>query len=280
MVKNGRARDHLYNVLGVRHILNAANDVRGADGDKRFQILRVNAMDVVGFNVFPAFKQSSNFIEQAIDHDRPVYVHCAEGISRSVTLVLAYMMAKRKMTLSDSFDMVKKVRMFAQVKMGFWQQLMKLEHRVHGAVSCDIRKYIVHKLGYTAAIADRLMKDIKPLHIETKKSTTTSKKSATAATATTEEFSLKKAKNKAAKKEKTCEKFWASGTCKYGDKCRFLHDETESLLRLDLHLHVIGPDDARKRKKNKCNLCSKRTKLTGFRCQTGCDWDVCADCMG
>jgi hypothetical protein len=46
-----------------------------------------------------------------------------------------------------------------------------------------------------------------------------------------------------------------------------------------LHPHRIGPDLAKKRKRNLCDKCGSKTKTTGYRCQEGCDWDVCLTCM-
>jgi len=159
LVKSVQARTHLYDVLKCTNILNAANDVRGAEDDERFNVLRVNAVDVQGYDMSAAFEQSSNFIHAAVSTGTAVYVHCQEGVSRSVTLVLAYLIGRCRMSLNDAFDVVKKVRIFAQPNLNFWQQLMVLEVQVHGGVSsCGCRKYIINKLGYTEQIAQRLLR--------------------------------------------------------------------------------------------------------------------------
>ena len=164
LVRTHEARTHLRTTLGCAHVLNAANDIHGADGDDRFKILRVNAIDVQGYDLSPAFERACDFIESTIDCDSPtpVYVHCQEGVSRSVTLVLAYLVARRRSTLSEAFDVVQKCRTFAQPNMSFWQQLVALERRVHGSVTCDCRQYVVEKLDYSEEIADRLLKDLTP----------------------------------------------------------------------------------------------------------------------
>ena len=80
-------------------------------------------------------------------------------------------------------------------------------------------------------------------------------------------------------KSMKCEKYWSSGSCKFGDACRNSHDETGVIARFDLHVHSIGPDSSKKRKKNLCDKCGKKTKTTGFRCISGCDWDICLACL-
>ena len=76
-----------------------------------------------------------------------------------------------------------------------------------------------------------------------------------------------------------CEKWWSSGTCRYGAECRDSHEETGAMHILSLHPHSIGPDPSTKRRKNKCDECGKKTQLTGYRCQEGCDWDICLACI-
>jgi hypothetical protein len=309
LVSKTRARNHLFNVLGVRYVLNAANDVRGADGDTRFTILRANAIDVEGYNIESIFKQSSNFIENAIDKEKvPIYVHCAEGVSRSVTIVLAYMILKRNMTLSASFDAIQKVRWCAQPNISFWQQLIKLDGRIHNKISCNCEEYVINKLGYTKEVATRLLKGTVPLRIERKTekcaahtttdttdtdtdtadtttadTTTADTTSATTATTTAAAAAAEKMpvviEIDRIKNVNTCEKWWSSGTCKFENTCRFLHDVTTSMSCPNIHEHIIGRDTNKKRKKNKCNQCNQKTKMSGYRCQSGCDWDICIDCM-
>ena len=91
--------------------------------------------------------------------------------------------------------------------------------------------------------------------------------------------SLQRSNRNGSQKSMKCEKYWSSGSCKFGDACRNSHDETGVIARFDLHVHSIGPDSSKKRKKNLCDKCGKKTKTTGFRCISGCDWDICLACL-
>ena len=55
-------------------------------------------------NLIKHFKECLLFMD---GYDK-VFVHCAAGMSRSATVVIAYLMWKQKMLLSDAIDFVKK----------------------------------------------------------------------------------------------------------------------------------------------------------------------------
>lgn len=60
------------------------------------------------------------------------------GVSRSTSLVLAYMMAREKMTLRDAFVHTKKIRKFVSPNSGFVAQLIAFEKNVHGQISVSV----------------------------------------------------------------------------------------------------------------------------------------------
>ena len=64
-----------------------------------------------------------------------VLVHCMAGRSRSVTLVIAYLMKHARMRLADAFAVVKARRPIALPNVGFWQQLAAEELRLFGTPS-------------------------------------------------------------------------------------------------------------------------------------------------
>jgi len=56
-----------------------------------------------------------------------MYVHCAEGISRSATIVLAFLMLKRNMDLMEAVTAIRAKREVFPNN-GFLKQLSALEH--------------------------------------------------------------------------------------------------------------------------------------------------------
>ena len=76
-----------------------------------------------------------------------------------------------------------------------------------------------------------------------------------------------------------CQHFLHKGTCKFGLECRHLHQTTQCVQVLALHLHPVGPDPASKRKKFFCDICGKKKTQDGYRCVLGCDFDICLACL-
>jgi hypothetical protein len=52
------------------------------------------------------FEQAVTFLAQQVAAKRKVLVHCQEGVSRSVTMVLAYLISRQGMTLGQAFKLV------------------------------------------------------------------------------------------------------------------------------------------------------------------------------
>jgi protein-tyrosine phosphatase len=61
------------------------------------------------FDLKRYFEKSNDFIKSTREETN-ILVHCMAGISRSVTLVLAYLMKHCKMSFEEAFDTVKKKR--------------------------------------------------------------------------------------------------------------------------------------------------------------------------
>lgn len=66
------------------------------------------------------------FIEEGIRAGN-VLVHCRFGVSRSATIVIAYIMEKYKLTFEEAFLYVKKQRKFINPNPGFVNQLKKYQ---------------------------------------------------------------------------------------------------------------------------------------------------------
>ncbi|XP_076062847.1 dual specificity protein phosphatase 3-like [Oratosquilla oratoria] len=125
--------------LGVTHVLNAAhgrdNDVfvgyvnTGPSYYERAGITfkGIHALDLPFFSLRPYFEESADFIEQALRARGKVLVHCQCGISRSVTLVLAFLMLKRSMTLPEALSLVSSRRSVFP-NQGFLRQLCDFEY--------------------------------------------------------------------------------------------------------------------------------------------------------
>ncbi len=76
------------------------------------------------------FRSVSDIIEQRITGRKPVLVHCLGGISRSPTLVCAYLMKSCGLTWRQALEFVKAKRSCVDPNIGFLSQLEEWEGKV------------------------------------------------------------------------------------------------------------------------------------------------------
>ena len=80
------------------------------------------------------------FIAECIDQQHKVtLVHCMEGKSRSVSMVLGYLMKYREMTLLNAYKLCKKQRHIIRPNKAFWKSLMAMEKQLFGENSVSMK---------------------------------------------------------------------------------------------------------------------------------------------
>lgn len=113
----------LYNEFNIRRILNVSNE-KYSKNEKLFQYLQICIEDALHENLIPHFKKTNKFIEEALEHSNVgVYVHCRAGISRSPSVIIAYLMWKRNISYKDADKIVGKVHPDANPNSSFREQL-------------------------------------------------------------------------------------------------------------------------------------------------------------
>jgi protein-tyrosine phosphatase len=77
-------------------------------------------------------EQLSRYFEEAyefIEKSEKVFVHCAQGKSRSATIVISYLIKKNKMDFQEAYDFVKSKRPCINPNNGFIEQLKNMAAR-------------------------------------------------------------------------------------------------------------------------------------------------------
>ncbi|XP_022139052.1 protein-tyrosine-phosphatase MKP1 isoform X1 [Momordica charantia] len=72
-----------------------------------------------------------DYFEDVREQSGRVFVHCCQGVSRSTSLVIAYLMWREGQSFDDAFQYVKAARGIADPNMGFACQLLQCQKRVH-----------------------------------------------------------------------------------------------------------------------------------------------------
>ncbi|KAJ3607669.1 hypothetical protein NHX12_024720 [Muraenolepis orangiensis] len=124
--------------LGITHVLNAAHGKAHCQGSGPFygstvDYLGVPADDSPAYNLARYFHSCADYIQRALDTPGArVIVHCAVGVSRSASLVLAYLMICHRYPLLDAVHKVKERRWIFPNR-GFLRQLRALDITLNNA---------------------------------------------------------------------------------------------------------------------------------------------------
>ena len=115
--------------------------------DSGIRYIRVEVTDEVESDITPYLESAADFIEEACAADAKVLVHCTMGMSRSTTVVIAYLMKYRGMGLAQAIQHTKERRPVASPNTGFMRQLIKYEQRLFGRCTVSMERYQADRFG-------------------------------------------------------------------------------------------------------------------------------------
>ncbi|XP_005886232.1 PREDICTED: dual specificity protein phosphatase 9 [Myotis brandtii] len=114
--------------LGIRYILNVTPNLPNLfekNGD--FHYKQIPISDHWSQNLSQFFPEAIAFIDEALGQNCGVLVHCLAGVSRSVTVTVAYLMQKLHLSLNDAYDLVKRKKSNISPNFNFMGQLLDFE---------------------------------------------------------------------------------------------------------------------------------------------------------
>ncbi|CAL8077307.1 unnamed protein product [Calicophoron daubneyi] len=137
----GNARDaqdvDLLSRLGVTHIINVTDSLPiGFANFAKFKYLHLQASDTTHQDLLPAFDGAVSFIEEARKSKGTVLVHCLAGVSRSVAIVMAYILYScPKYTVLNALEFVQSRRPVAGPNLHFMGQLQHYYNALHNPIT-------------------------------------------------------------------------------------------------------------------------------------------------
>lgn len=102
---------------------------------------RVEVEDMSREPIDMYFEESCDFISEALEGSEGVLVHCRSGVSRSPTIVLAFLISRMGMRLFDAFFLLRSKRSIVTPNIGFMGQLQKLETEQDRPPSVSLERY-------------------------------------------------------------------------------------------------------------------------------------------
>lgn len=157
------ARDiHKLKENGITHIINCAGNVCKNYFPDDFTYLTFFLKDSKTEPIEAIFYTIIEFIENAVNSGGKVYVHCMQGVSRSVTVCLAYIIFKQKKDYETVYKEAKQRRGVCSPNISFQIQLMWWYRRLYenfDTISVNPRVFAVcsHQIEQPRRIIARLL---------------------------------------------------------------------------------------------------------------------------
>ncbi|MBN3305914.1 DUS10 phosphatase, partial [Amia calva] len=100
-----------------------------------FNYKRLPATDSNKQNLRQYFEEAFEFIEEAHQSGKGLLIHCQAGVSRSATIVIAYLMKHTRMTMTDAYKFVKTRRPIISPNLNFMGQLLEFEEDLNNGIT-------------------------------------------------------------------------------------------------------------------------------------------------
>ncbi|CAG9335484.1 unnamed protein product [Blepharisma stoltei] len=120
--------------LGITHVLNSTKNVKNAFKEHGIRYCRVFVEDSEEEKIHYHFQKAFKFIDEAKEimlsgGSAAVLVHCAQGISRSATIVTMFLMKEYDIPFEQCVEYLKSQRYIVEPNQGFIKQLKLFEAR-------------------------------------------------------------------------------------------------------------------------------------------------------
>ncbi|KAI9295683.1 dual specificity protein phosphatase 12 [Neoconidiobolus thromboides FSU 785] len=142
-------KPQLLETLNITHILTVGKNMNNCNLTEKIIRLQINVFDEENENLLQYFDQTNNFIDAAIKQNGNVLVHCMAGISRSATVVIAYLMKKHNWSVEEALNQVTKARSIIDPNPGFREQL-QLYYEINYEVDIKnelYRRFLITKMS-------------------------------------------------------------------------------------------------------------------------------------
>lgn len=128
---------HKYGITHVVSVMPVSNHIHNTLASNGFILHIIEELDGDDTNLIQHFPHAVAFITHALGAGLRVLVHCVAGVSRSPTLVAAYLIQEMGMTTDEALARIRRVRPFIEPKRGFVAQLRDWEEQCRTPTCCE-----------------------------------------------------------------------------------------------------------------------------------------------
>ena len=116
--------------LQITNIINCSGDLCENLYFSGINYLTLNIRDNVSENIECLFFKCINYISETREKNGRVLIHCYKGVSRSVSIIISYLIFLHKWNYDEAFDFVQLKRPIANPNIGFYLQLKTFHKRI------------------------------------------------------------------------------------------------------------------------------------------------------
>jgi len=155
---------NLFKQLKITHIFSCAGKVKNPD--QYTSIIRCNFEDEDEVDISTFIEDGVCFIENARLKGGRVFVHCLGGISRSPSIIIAYLLYTTRYSLKDIYLYMHQCRNIISPNTGFMLQLLDLEMKLLGQESFSREKQDWRRLSKQTHKTDLTVENFLSLVVE------------------------------------------------------------------------------------------------------------------
>ena len=159
----------------IKYIINCSGDVC-ENVCNYINYLTLYLKDNTKENIECVFYKCIDFINKCKKENKKILIHCFQGISRSATIAIAYLIYNNKMNVDKAFNFIQKKRKIINPNLNFFLQLELFYKRLNNkedriqifaitSFQIEQPNLIVARLIYHKMILNPEIKDIKPIPI-------------------------------------------------------------------------------------------------------------------
>ena len=118
------------------HIINVASEIKYSPqltqllADNNIEVSYFPMYDTEDYNIEKVLQDLMSYMHIILSNGGRLYIHCAMGISRSATIVIAYLMTHKNMSFDEAYAYVKERRSWIRPNNRFMADLKALKTKL------------------------------------------------------------------------------------------------------------------------------------------------------